>query len=188
MKKSENLIQKLFGSVGFGNSRIPLRSNVFSRGGSRGYSPIGQTGNSRIFDAHRQSPLLGNSSPSNRISGWLERNDELKGYQLLDISKLATNFFADYVVNFLKDSNQQVITILDDEGNNNESVTQRINDVLIKDIKIFDYIRDHIQDYVFFGEYFSMLQTTPTLSSDLSKKIWLGHKNAIFQFLPTFFF
>ena len=159
MKKSENLIQKLFGSVGFGNSRIPLRSNVFSKGGSRGYSPIGQTGNSRIFDAHRQSPLLGNSSPSNRISGWLERNDELKGYQLLDISKLATNFFADYVVNFLKDSNQQVITILDDEGNNNESVTQRINDVLIKDIKIFDYIRDHIQDYVFFGEYFSMLQT-----------------------------
>ena len=159
MKKSENLIQKLFGSVGFGNSRIPLKSNVFSKGGSRGYSPIGQTGNSRIFDAHRQSPLLGNSSPSNRISGWLERNDELKGYQLLDISKLATNFFADYVVNFLKDSNQQVITILDDEGNNNESVTQRINDVLIKDIKIFDYIRDHIQDYVFFGEYFSMLQT-----------------------------
>lgn len=159
MKKSENLIQKLFGSVGFGNSRIPLRSNVFSKGGSRGYSPIGQTGNSRIFDAHRQSPLLGNSSPSNRISGWLERNDELKGYQLLDISKLATNFFADYVVNFLKDSNQQVITILDDEGNNNESVTQRINDVLIKDIKIFDYIRDHIQDYIFFGEYFSMLQT-----------------------------
>lgn len=159
MKKSENLIQKLFGSVGFGNSRIPLRSNVFSKGGSRGYSPIGQTGNSRVFDAHRQSPLLGNSSPSNRISGWLERNDELKGYQLLDISKLATNFFADYVVNFLKDSNQQVITILDDEGNNNESVTQRINDVLIKDIKIFDYIRDHIQDYVFFGEYFSMLQT-----------------------------
>ena len=132
---------------------------MFNRGGSRGYSPIGQTGNSRIFDAHRQSPLLGNSSPSNRISGWLERNDELKGYQLLDISKLATNFFADYVVNFLKDSNQQVITILDDEGNNNESVTQRINDVLIKDIKIFDYIRDHIQDYVFFGEYFSMLQT-----------------------------
>ena len=167
MKKSENLIQKLFGSIGFGNSRIPLRSNVFNKGGSRGYSPIGQTGNSRLFDSQRQSPLLGNSSPSNRIGGWLDRVDELKGYQLLDISKLATNFFADYVINFLKDSNQQVITILDEEGNNNESVTERINNILIKDIKIFDYIRDHIQDYVFFGEYFSMLQTTRDESGHL---------------------
>lgn len=167
MKKSENLIQKLFGSIGFGNSRIPLKSNVFNKGGSRGYSPIGQTGNSRLFDSQRQSPLLGNSSPSNRIGGWLDRVDELKGYQLLDISKLATNFFADYVINFLKDSNQQVITILDEEGNNNESVTERINNILIKDIKIFEYIRDHIQDYVFFGEYFSMLQTTRDESGHL---------------------
>ena len=159
MKKSENLIQKLFGSFSFGNSRVPLRSNVFGKGGRGSYSPIGQTGNSRLFDAHRQSPLLGNSSPSNRISGWLDRVAELKGYQLLDISKLATNFFADYVVNFLKESNQQVITILDDEGNNNDTVSQRINDILIKDIKIFEYIRDHVNDYIFYGEYFSMLQT-----------------------------
>ena len=159
MKKSENLIQKLFGSFNFGNSRVPLRSNVFGKGGRGSYSPIGQTGNSRLFDAHRQSPLLGNSSPSNRISGWLDRVAELKGYQLLDISKLATNFFADYVVNFLKESNQQVVTILDDEGNNNDTVSQRINDILIKDIKIFDYIRDHVNDYIFYGEYFSMLQT-----------------------------
>ena len=158
MKKSESLVEKLFGSFTFGNSRMPLRSNIFGKGG-RGYSPIGQTGNSRLFDSQRQSPLLGNSSPSNRIGAYIERVDELKGYQLLDISKLATNFFADYVVNFLKDSNQQVVTILDEEGNNNETITTRINDILIKDIKIFDYIRDHIQDYVFFGEYFSMLQT-----------------------------
>lgn len=78
----------------------------------------------------------------------------------MDISKLATNFFADYVINFLKDSNQQVVTILDEEGNNNEVVTERINNVLIKDLKIFDYIRDHINESIFFGGYFSMLQTT----------------------------
>lgn len=160
MKKSENLFQKIFGSFAVGNSRVPLRTNIFNKGGGRGYSPIGQTGTSRIFDNQRQSPLLGTATPSNRISGWLERVDELKGYQLLDISKLATNFFADYVVNFLVDSGQQVVTILDEEGNNNETVTTRINDILTKDIKIFDYIRDHIQDYVFFGEYFSMLLTT----------------------------
>lgn len=159
MKKSENLMQKLFGSFAVGNSRVPLRSNVFSKGGRGGYSPIGQTGNSRLFDSQRQSPLLGNSSPSSRISGYYERVAELKGYQLLDISNLAVNFFADYIINFLKDTNQQVVTILDEEGNNNEAVTNRINDVLIKDIKVLDYIRDHVKDYVFFGGYFSMLMT-----------------------------
>ena len=83
----------------------------------------------------------------------------MKGYQLLDISNLAVNFFSDYIVNFLKDSNQQVVTILDAEGNNDDVVTNRINDALIKDIKVFDYIRDHVRDYVFYGEYFSMLMS-----------------------------
>lgn len=60
MKKSENIIQKIFSGIGFtGSSRIPLKSNIFSRGGGRGgYSPIGQTGTSRLFDSGRESPLF----------------------------------------------------------------------------------------------------------------------------------
>lgn len=159
MKKSENLIQKIFGSFAIGSSRVPIRSNVYSRG--TGYTAIGGTTGSRIFEMDRRSPLLGNSTASNLLSGYLDRVLELKGYQLLDISKLATNFFSDYIVNFLLDSTgQQVVSILDEEGNNDETKTERINDILTKDIKIFDFIRDHVQDYVFFGEYYSMLQTS----------------------------
>lgn len=44
MKKSETIFQKLFSGMTFGNSRIPLRSNVFNKGGGRGYSVIGGTG------------------------------------------------------------------------------------------------------------------------------------------------
>ena len=77
MKKSENnLFQKIFVSLGFtGSSRVPLRSNVFSRG--RGYSPIGVGGNSRIFDTDRESPLLGSASPSSRLSGYYDRMSEM---------------------------------------------------------------------------------------------------------------
>ena len=159
MKKEENFMQKLFGSFVVGNSRVPIRSNIY-RGGS-GYSPIGTTG-SKIFSMDRKSPLLGNSSPSTLISGYYERISELKGYQLLDISKLATNFFSDYLVNFLNDdgNGQQIVTILNEDGSNNDQVTERINNILTKDIKIFDYIKAHVQDYVFYGEYFSMLQTS----------------------------
>jgi hypothetical protein len=158
MKKTENLMQKMFGSFAIGSSRVPIRSNVYRTGG--GYTAIGGTSNS-IFDSYdRKSPLLGNASPSNRLSGYLDRISELKGYQLLDISKLATNFFADYITNFLVDgTGQQLVTIMNQEGDEvNDQVTDRINDILTKDLKILDWIRDHLQDYVFFGEYFGMLQ------------------------------
>ena len=158
MKKSESLFQKIFGSFAVGSSRVPIRSNVYSRG--TGYSAIGTTG-SRIFDMDRKSPLLGNAAASNLLSGYLDRVLELKGYQLLDISKLATNFYADYVTNFLLDgTGQQIVSVLNDQGENDEMVTERINDILTKDIKVFDFIRDHIQDYIFFGEYYSMLLTS----------------------------
>lgn len=159
MKKEESFGQKLFGSFAFGNSRVPLRSNVYSSGHG-GYTPMGQSA-ARIFDLDRRSPLLGTASPSNRLSSYYEKVAELRGYQLLDISKLATNFFADYIVNFLADGSNgsQVCTIMDETGNNDEVVTERINKVLTRDIKIFDYIKDHIQEYVYYGGYFSMLRS-----------------------------
>ena len=155
MKRKE----KLFGFPSFGSSRVPLHSNVFGSGGGRGYSAIGTNLGNRIFDMDRKSPLLGNATASNRLSSYYEKISELRGYQLLDISKLATNFFADYVVNFLADDSngQQVITILNDDGSTDDQVSARLNDVLLKDIKIFDYIRDHVQDYVYYGGYYSML-------------------------------
>lgn len=100
---------------------------------------------------------MGNAGASNLLSSYYNRVDELHGYQLIDVCKLATNFFADYVINFLEDSAQQVVTILDEDGNVDDTKTERINDILTKDLKIFDYIRDHIKDMVFYGQYTSML-------------------------------
>jgi len=151
-----NLFQKLFGIFMSGvNSRIPIRSNIYNK---KGYSAIGSTGN-KLFEVDRKSPLLGNANASNLISGYYERVLELKGYQLLDITKLATNFFSDYIVNFLSDEGggSQIVSIMNEDGTNNQQVTDRINQILTKDIKIFDYIRNHIQDFVFYGQYYSML-------------------------------
>jgi len=159
MKRNDNnLIQKLFGAS-FKSGMVPLRSNIV-RNGRNGYSPIGQT-SSAIASADRKSPLLGNYSSSNLLSSYLDKIGELRGYQLLDISKLATNFFSDYIINFLADEGNgtQIATILDEEGNIDTNKTDRINDILTKDIRIFDFIRDHVQDYVFYGDYYSMLKS-----------------------------
>jgi len=156
MKKSEGFFQKLFGSFAVGASRVPLRSNIFK--GAGGYSQIGSTsGAGKWGQGTRRSPLLGSSSPSNLMSLYYERVDELRGYQLLDVVKLATNFFADYIVNFLEENEKQVVTILDIDGNQDETKTERINEILIKDLNVLNYIRDHIKDMVFYGQYTGML-------------------------------
>ena len=168
MKKSENnLFQKMFVGLGFfgGSSRVPLRSNVFSNG--RGYSPIGQTGNSRIFDAERNSPLLGNSAPSSRLSGYYDRMGEMRSYFLLDITRLAVTLFKDYLINFLIKDGKEVVTIQNKDGSNNETVSERINTILTEDLKIFDYIENHLDESIFYGSYCSML---------LSSRDELGHK------------
>lgn len=160
MKKSDqNFFQKLFSNIGLGSSRVPLRSNVF-RAGGKGYSQIGQTGRSGLFNnGDRQSPLLGNAQPSNHLSGYYERISELKGYQLLDITQTAINFFRDYVINFITKSEQSIITIINEDGSNNEQASERINECLTKDLDITNYIRNHIDDEIFYGTYGSMIRT-----------------------------
>ena len=125
-KENPNIFQKIFGFAGGINSRVPLRSNIY-RGGSQGYSQIGGTG--KWNSSQRQSPLLGNAGASNLLSSYYSKVDELHGYQLIDVCKLATNFFADYVINFLEDSGQQVVTVLDEDGNADETKTERINEI-----------------------------------------------------------
>lgn len=157
--KEENVFQKLFGTFSWGaGKQIPLRSNVFGKNGRGGYNPIGTTG-SRLFNSDRSSPLLGNAQPSKRLSGWYERVSELKQYELLDITKLAVSFFRDYVNNYLNTSTNQMVTILDEDGNDDVQKTERINEILSKDIKLFDYIRDHLDEAIYYGAYYSMIKT-----------------------------
>lgn len=158
MKKHERLFEKMFGGFSVGSSRVPLRSNVFNSGS--GYSRIGYTGGGRFGTSLRQSPLLGNASPSNLLSGYYERVDELRSYQLLDVIKLATNFFSDYIVNYLGEGQSAVTILTEDRSATNEAKTEKLNDILLNDLKIYDYIRSHIKDTVFYGSYTSMLMNT----------------------------
>lgn len=158
-----NIFQRLFSTFGFGgNGRVPIRSNVYHTSGfgagRGGYGKIsGST--SRVFGGDRKSALLGNYTASNSITGWLDRVSELKGYEYIDLVKLSVSFFQDYVVNFLNTSSTQVVTILDEEGNEDTSKTERINNALLRDLRIFDLIRDHMNEVIYYGAYYSMLRT-----------------------------
>lgn len=82
---------------------------------------------------------------------------EIKGYSQLDIVKLCTSFFTDYIINFLNEDSSEIVTILNEDSTTNESVTERMNEILLAQIKLISYIKDHINDYVFYGGYGSML-------------------------------
>lgn len=154
-----NIFQKMFSAWGLG-TRIPIKSNVFGRGGKGSYSPIGQTGNSKLFGTgvDKVSPLLGNAQPTSRISGWYSRISELKNYYNLDITNLCVSMISDYVVNFLNKNSMQVCTIVDKDGEVDTQKTNRINEILTHQINIFQYIQDHIDDAVYYGCYYSMLR------------------------------
>lgn len=158
-----NIFQKLFSTFGFGgNGRVPIRSNIYTSSGfgagRGGYNKIsGST--SRIFSGDRKSALLGNYTASNSITGWLDRVSELKGYEYIDLVKLSVSFFQDYVVNFLNTSTSKAVTILNSEGVEDTQKTERINQALLRDLKIFDTIRDHMNEIIYYGAYYSMIRT-----------------------------
>lgn len=155
MRKDIGFFQKVFGGTWGGSTRVPLRSNVYNRGSS-GYQQIGGTG--RWGRGSHESPLLGDAHPSNRLTGYYSRHDELKTYQLIDVVQLSVNFFADYALNFLKSNAQQAVTIYQEDGTTiDETKTEKINDILLKDLNIFDFIRQHLKDQIFFGQYGSAL-------------------------------
>lgn len=85
---------------------------------------------------------------------------EVKGYAQLDIVKLCTSFFSDYITNFINEESPELVTILNDDSTTNESVTERLNNILTKELKLTGYIKDHLYDYVYYGSYTSLIQTS----------------------------
>lgn len=166
--KDLNFAQKMFGTyfgLQSGKSRVPLRSNVFNNSHAGGYGKIGNMSRS-LFNADRKSPLLGNAGPSKVLSSWYSRMAETKQYELLDIAKLAVSFFRDYVNNFLNTTTSEIVTIMSEDPNSEDGAlkpdkqkTDRLNEYLLKDIKIFDFIRDHLDEAIYYGAYYSGLKT-----------------------------
>nr|DAV87229.1 MAG TPA: hypothetical protein [Caudoviricetes sp.] len=158
------LLERVFSAVmpGWqaGGSRVPLRSNVYP--GSGGYGKIGgSTGVSQIFrNSDRTSPLLGTAQPSKKISGYYDRMSESRQYELLDISRLSVSFFSDFVLNFIDRGTTEPISIIDpDTGSTDQQVTDRINEVLNKQIGWLQYIETHLGSSIFYGAYYGMLKT-----------------------------
>ena len=177
MKDNRNFFQRIFSSFfpmwTSSSTRVPLRSNIFgsgSRGG--GYGKIGATGASRIFQNERTSPLLGTSSPSRLISGYYDRMAESRQYELLDISRMSTTFFSDFVLNFINKDSQDLISITDEAtGNTDQQKTDRINGILNKQIRWIPYIETHLASSIFYGAYYSMMQAKRDEQGHLAFKV-----------------
>lgn len=158
MRKNESLVQKLFGMAsGLGSGRVPLRSNIVN---GSGYGRIGGTG--RTQAGRDSSPILGNATPSNKLSGYYNRHDELKSYSLIDLVQLSVGLFVDYIVSFLQSGDTQgIVSIMSEDGTAlDQEKTNRMNEILTKDLDIVDYVKGKLKDYTYFGSYSSIIAKT----------------------------
>ena len=167
MKDNRNIFERIFSSffpalVG-GSGKLPvLRSNIYRGTHSSGYGKIGGSTNSKLFQSfdHRKSPLLGNATPSRLLTGYFERIDESRQYELLDISRMSVQFFVDCVKNFIDSSASELVTIQDPNTQTvNTQVSDRINDILNKQLRWVHYIETHLSSEIYYGAYYSMLKT-----------------------------
>lgn len=166
--KETGFFQRIFSSffpwaTGAGGRTPVLRSNVYRSPHQGSYGKIGSTGTaSRIFqNSERTSPLLGTASPSRLLSGYYDRMAEARQYELLDISRMSTTFFSDFVLNYIDRGTTELISIQDpNTQTTDQQKTDRINEILNKQIKWIQYIETHLPSSIYYGAYYSDLKAT----------------------------
>lgn len=154
-----NQLSKLFSAVGWGGgTRFQLKSNVFSPTGGR-YSVVGGTGSSKYggeSNSNRNSPTVSTAVNNKFLSSYYAKMSEIKSYELSDISEMIVSIFKDYIINFMNKSGS-IVTIKKENGEVDKNKTERINDILISDLKLPDVIKQHLPEIIYYGSYHFMI-------------------------------
>lgn len=143
-------LRKLYAASMGGFGRAQLRSNILT--GSR-YNMIG--GNTIFEDdeGNRNSPSVGNALTNRLLSTYYSKMKEIRSYELNELSETIISVIRDYMINFMNKSGD-LITIKDDSTR-----SKKVNDVLINDLNLQEFIRSHLNDVIFYGAYHSMLSS-----------------------------
>lgn len=155
-----NEIEKLFSAFGSGalGGKINLKSNIFG-GGSTGskYSAIGSPGKyGSDSNSQRNSPSVGNAVTNAYLSTYYSKLSEIKSYEYCDVSEMIVSVFRDYIINFMNKTGD-IVTIKNENGDIDSQRTERINNSLVNDIKISETIKDHLNEIVYYGGYYFMI-------------------------------
>lgn len=156
-----NELGKLFSAFGSGalGGRINLKSNIFGGGGSsHKYTTIGSPNlyGDEDYNNNRNSPTTGNATTDGYLSTYYRKLSEIKSYEYCDVSEMIVSVFRDYIINFMNKTGD-IVTIKNENGDIDSQRTERINKSLVNDIKISDTIKEHLNEIVYYGGYYFMV-------------------------------
>lgn len=156
-----NEIGKLFSAFGSGalGGKINLKSNIFGGGGSsHKYTTIGSPNlyGDEDYNNNRNSPTTGNATTDGFLSTYYRKLSEIKSYEYCDVSEMIVSVFRDYIINFMNKTGD-IVTIKNENGDIDSQRTERINNSLVNDIKISETIKDHLNEIVYYGGYYFMI-------------------------------
>lgn len=149
---ARNGFTKLFSALTSYGGRVPVKSNVLSGG----YKAIGSNMYGSDVESNR-SVSTGNATTDKNLSTYYSKLSEIKTYEMTDLSEMITSLFRDYVVNFMNRTGN-IVTVKNEDGTINQQKTERMNKILVNDLKIPDVIREHLPEIVYYGGYHFLIR------------------------------
>lgn len=154
-----NEFTKLFSVFGTSlTGRVNLKSNIFGGGSSGKYTTIGSPGKyGTESSSQRNSTSVGTAVTNRLLSTYYDKLSEIKSYEFCDVSEMIVSVFRDYIINYMTKSGN-IVTIKGEDGEIDQQKTDRINDSLVNDLKISDTIKNHLNEIVYYGGYYFMVE------------------------------
>ena len=136
-------------SMGTFSFQSLLRSNILSSNTT--FSPIG-TGSGSMLSGARGGPLSATMVSSKLLGAYYPKLQELKDYEVTELTNTVVGIFKDYIINFFNKEND-IITLKGSEAGNELFKHQdRINKIF-KELGLVDEIKLHLFEIIYYGQY-----------------------------------
>lgn len=129
--------------------RGALRSNILSTS----YTSIGMGSGSSVTGAgfrSQQNSTFNSFTSSRLLTSWYMKMNELKDYELSELSNIAVIVLTDFLSNYFNNDHDLITLPIDCYGK--EEFEKKINHIF-SDLKLVESIKDHLGEIIYYGSY-----------------------------------
>jgi len=141
------MFEQLIETIKAFSVRTVLRTNIISSPGTAFGSNFSNTS---LGNGLRNSSVTDQLSASNLLSTYYLKLQELAQYKVSELTEISLGIYRDYLVEYFNEGSD--IVRISDKVPDHERIQARLNKVF-KQLNVVNEIRDHIDDYLYYGSY-----------------------------------